>query len=949
MSGPLWYLYGCQVLGSSLQPWNRQVYLHFVTQEGTTVSTTLQDYQATILIHAVNEDLSPFGLETEDELHTIFASYVQWLTPDESSPVQEITVERRVPVIGFCNNQAHAVFRLRLEHVFQRGKTIRAIETYNKNRDPQLPKLVVLHREVKDTMAVLYHNQWRLHSWYQLPEQCVDHISEKRLIRTSQLTLREDLSDVGPCRIGFLRLSAHSSTATRTNRFQPDASIAADRVTSVHLSVFVRHQLLHRVVMDDADEVTLLLRVQEWIQAQRPSVLVHMSDPYDQLTYLHRRMKTHGLHLSTMTGFRCVENGQMHMNKIQLRDVTLPGCEAVDLRHVLQKFMITPNLDGYTLADVVTHPKLLRDPAVQHPSCPAEELAVLEMLERDNNFVLNNMALSRSCDLSLQQIVSRGQQTRVFSCFMRTYYTNGLYFNHSMVTRPFLVVRRPRVDSHFPDPPWVDNPPLCSLRQGKQHTATLPPTPRPAKRTKTLFGTYVETPVPNPKKKPTKRYGGGFVIRPEAGYYHRPEHAVATLDFASLYPSIMCGYQICFMRVCYDPKWLDDPRATKQYIPLDDDTCCVFISEYDHQPVRSITNVLVRDVMTNRTRIRAQMKSVTDSFHRQSLDAQQLCCKVLQNAVYGACGSETFPIRCTALAASVCTIGQWMNKTVRHLAMVRGCICVYGDTDSVMVQFPTDPALTTRDDILTSIYEQAHELEKEATASFNAPNAVEFEAIKLPFLMTDRKKTYAAYEFPPKPRGWTLDPTLLIKGFAIKKRDRCTMVQQIGLNLTQQILNGNLEDVLPWFRTQIILDTRPRTMSALQPFIISCRLNDTYKQPNVVGPVLADLYETEQGVRPCPGNRLKYVVALFPEEPGRKHFQCTMTPSGFLKSKRSLNMSYYLQKQLMQSLKQVTNQHPGLAQQLQTCIQQELTRLSHKQQRIQTITSFLTKRTNCAP
>jgi DNA polymerase elongation subunit (family B) len=397
----------------------------------------------------------------------------------------------------------------------------------------------------------------------------------------------------------------------------------------------------------------------------------------------------------------------------------------------------------------------------------------------------------------------------------------------------------------------------------------------------------------------------------------------------------MCGYNICFMRVCYDQKWIEDERATKQYIPLDDETCCVFISHYDGVPVQSITDVLVRDVMTNRTRTRAKMKTVTDPFQYQSLDAQQLCCKVLQNAVYGACGSETFPIMCTALAASVCTIGQWMNKTVRNLAMERGCICVYGDTDSVMVQFATDPALVTREAILADIYRQARVLEHDATALFPTPNAVEFEALKLPFLMTDRKKTYAAYEFPPGPQGWQRTPTLLIKGFAVKKRDRCPMVQTIGLELVRRLLAREVADIVPWFRDQIRFPSRPRTLAALGPFVISCRLNEVYKQSNVIGPVLADQYEAECGVRPEPGNRLKYVVVYF--EDGRKHYQSTMTPEAFLQSTRHLDVAYYLQKQLMLSLQQVLNQHPQVNADLQQCIRAQVTHQHHARRGIQTL------------
>ena len=921
------YLYSCQVLGRVKTPWNRQLHLHFVDRQWRHQTFVLLDYCPTILLRCS---------DAEADVAALLEQSVHWSS--HTSPVQRVDVENRTPVIGFHNSTQHTLHRVTLDHLYQRRKAIQSIERYNRTKDPQLPQLCVLHTRVTDPMAVLAQQGWRLHSWYRLEGRVQTPLGGPRGFRTTQLHILTP-AEAGHPRVAFLRMQAHSSTATRTNQFQPDPTIANDRVLAVHLELCVHGAPRATMVLEDADERTLLFRLQAWLRTHTPSVVVHMSDPFDHLLYLHVRMKRCNLHLSILPHYTGVENRSMH-EVDTIRDMTIPGCEVVDLRHVLQKFMVTPNMDGFTLADVVAHPKILRK-VHTIPRDIAQELHVLVDMEQDNNFVVNNMALSRSCDLPLQHIVSRGQQTRVFSCFMRTYHEHGLYFNHDMLVRPYLVVRRPRSKSSFADPTWQENPSLASLRQCGVGAPVVAATPvctgGPVKRkVRTLFNIPVGQGTPPKKAKTTKRYGGGFVIRPVAGFYHHPEHAVCTLDFSSLYPSIMCGYNICFMRVCYDQKWIDDNRATKQYIPLDDETCCVFISHYDGVPVQSITDVLVRDVMTNRTRTRAKMKTVTDPFQHQSLDAQQLCCKVLQNAVYGACGSETFPIMCTALAASVCTIGQWMNKTVRHLALERGCICVYGDTDSVMVQFPTDPTIVGREAILADIYRQARVLEHDATALFPAPNAVEFEALKLPFLMTDRKKTYAAYEFPPGQRGWHRTPTLLIKGFAVKKRDRCPMVQTIGLELIRRLLaREEVTGILPWFREQIHFATQPRTLVDLAPFVISCRLNEVYKQRTVIGPVLADQYEAECGVRPEPGNRLKYVVAHFGD--GRKHYQSTMTPEAFLQSGRHLDVAYYLQKQLMLSLQQVLNQHPHINMHLQQCIRAQVTRHNHARRGIQTL------------
>lgn len=38
-------------------------------------------------------------------------------------------------------------------------------------------------------------------------------------------------------------------------------------------------------------------------------------------------------------------------------------------------------------------------------------------------------------------------------------------------------------------------------------------------------------------------YQGATVVEPKVGFYNRP---VATLDFASLYPSIIIAYNLCY-------------------------------------------------------------------------------------------------------------------------------------------------------------------------------------------------------------------------------------------------------------------------------------------------------------------------------------------------------------------------------------------------------------------
>lgn len=46
-----------------------------------------------------------------------------------------------------------------------------------------------------------------------------------------------------------------------------------------------------------------------------------------------------------------------------------------------------------------------------------------------------------------------------------------------------------------------------------------------------------------PKTGGDETYEGAIVIDPQVGFYEKP---IATLDFASLYPSIMMAHNLCY-------------------------------------------------------------------------------------------------------------------------------------------------------------------------------------------------------------------------------------------------------------------------------------------------------------------------------------------------------------------------------------------------------------------
>jgi DNA polymerase elongation subunit (family B) len=266
-----------------------------------------------------------------------------------------------------------------------------------------------------------------------------------------------------------------------------------------------------------------------------------------------------------------------------------------------------------------------------------------------------------------------------------------------------------------------------------------------------------------------------------------------------------------------------------------------------------------------------------------------------------------------------------------------------------MLQFPTDPATCrTDDEILADIYRQARELEAETTALFPAPNAVEFESIKYPFLLTRMKKTYAAWEYPPSEAGWLETPQKLIKGFAIKKRDRCAFVQDIGHQMVDKLLGCVHTDteIIMWFKDHIYkyFNSRPATETQLEPYVITCARATEYKSETGLALSLAAQIEAETGARPLPGSRMRYVIAHF--KGTRKHCEKAVTPEAFLSTHTYLDESYYLRTQTMCPLRQLLDLHTGLYGKLLAFVEQFLVDRQHSRMGVRSVTSMFRKQSS---
>jgi DNA polymerase delta subunit 1 len=221
-------------------------------------------------------------------------------------------------------------------------------------------------------------------------------------------------------------------------------------------------------------------------------------------------------------------------------------------------------------------------------------------------------------------------------------------------------------------------------------------------------------------------YEGATVLDPIKDYYRVP---IATLDFASLYPSIMQAYNLCYSTLVHpsDVNKLDPSMFTKSA------NGNVFV---EASVKKGILPTILEELLSARSRAKKDMKTATTEFERAVQNGRQLALKISANSVYGFTGATIGSLPCLAIASSVTSYGRYLLEKTKeyvenHFTKANGydydAKVVYGDTDSVMVKFgPAD---------VKDTFPLAIAAAQKCSSIFRRPIQLEFEKVYYPYLL----------------------------------------------------------------------------------------------------------------------------------------------------------------------------------------------------------------------
>uniref|UniRef100_A0A7N6B0L2 DNA polymerase n=1 Tax=Anabas testudineus TaxID=64144 RepID=A0A7N6B0L2_ANATE len=379
-------------------------------------------------------------------------------------------------------------------------------------------------------------------------------------------------------------------------------------------------------------------------------------------------------------------------------------------------------------------------------------------------------------------------------------------------------------------------------------------------------------------------YTGATVIEPEKGYYSVP---IATLDFSSLYPSIMMAHNLCYTTL------LQKGSVEKLgWTPTGD----LFVKSTVR---KGLLPEILENLLSARKRAKTELKKETDPFKKQVLDGRQLALKISANSVYGFTGAQVGKLPCLEISQSVTGFGRQMIEQTKQLVESRYTISggyqadakvIYGDTDSVMVKLGV------------ATVSEAMEIGKEAaewvSSHFTPPIKLEFEKVYYPYLLINKKRYAGLYFSSSADTHDKMD----CKGIETVRRDNCPLVANLINTCLQRILIDRDPKGAVNHAKEVISDLLCNRIDISQ-LVITKELTRTAqeyagKQAHVE---LAErMRKRDAGSAPNLGDRVPYVIIKAAK--GAAAYMKSEDPIYVLENNIPIDTQYYLEQQLSKPL-----------------------------------------------
>ena len=350
-------------------------------------------------------------------------------------------------------------------------------------------------------------------------------------------------------------------------------------------------------------------------------------------------------------------------------------------------------------------------------------------------------------------------------------------------------------------------------------------------------------------------YQGATVLEAQTGAYYSP---ITALDFASLYPSIMCAHNLCYSTLVMNPKYDNIPGV--EYEQFGDFRFAQTGS--DGKPVVSLLPTILTDLKAFRKKAKKLMAQAEGTPMEAVYNGQQLAYKISMNSIYGFTGASKGMLPLVAIASTVTMRGRQMIEETKNYVEENfpGAKVRYGDTDSVMVEF--DVQGRKGQEALDYSWELGEQAAEQCTKLFKAPNDLELEKIYFPYVLYSKKR-YAARMYEKGRDGKVSFKKIDVKGLQVVRRDSCPYVRET----LKKLLDLILESSDPRPAIDLARDRARELMGGAVPaerLLMSKQLASDYKVPMPHVAVRDKIKARAPGSEPQQGDRVPFVIVKGP-------------------------------------------------------------------------------------
>ncbi|XP_071914321.1 DNA polymerase delta catalytic subunit-like isoform X1 [Coffea arabica] len=398
--------------------------------------------------------------------------------------------------------------------------------------------------------------------------------------------------------------------------------------------------------------------------------------------------------------------------------------------------------------------------------------------------------------------------------------------------------------------------------------------------------------IPNAKQAGSEQgtFEGATVLEASAGFFEKP---IATLDFASLYPSVMMAYNLCYCtlvtpedmrRLNLPPEWVTKTPSGDTFVKTN--------------LQKGILPEILEELLAARKRAKADLKEARDPLVKAVLDGRQLALKISANSVYGFTGATVGQLPCLEISSSVTSYGRQMIEHTKKLVEDKFTVLggyehnaevIYGDTDSVMVQFGVPTV------------EEAMNLGREAadyiSGTFTKPIKLEFEKVYYPYLLISKKR-YAGLLWTNPNKFDKMDA----KGIETVRRDNCLLVKNLVTECLHKILiDRDVPGAVQYVKNTIADLLMNRVDLSL--LVITkglTKTGDDYEVKAAHVELAERMRKRDAATAPNVGDRVPYVIIKAAK--GAKAYERSEDPVYVLDNNIPIDPHYYLENQISKPL-----------------------------------------------